>query len=102
MMCLLFVLFCIIQCESFTKTGKRIVVHYKNVKSADNAIAYGLYAASNYGPIYVEKSSIDPTITIWSLSTYLTDEYVESLIEYLDNDIDVVAVEEELTFYPTY
>ena len=90
----------LVEANAATRAGKRLVVYFKDVKSANEAIDYGSYANSNYGQVDVKRSSVDPTITIWKLSDSLTDDYAEALIEYLRNDINVVDVEEEAIFHP--
>lgn len=95
----IFVLACIIESDCSTKSGINLIVYFKDTESANNGIAYGRYANSNYGHVDVKRSSIDPNITIWRLSSSLTDEYVNALIEYLRNDISVEEIEEEAVFH---
>jgi len=97
---LIFLISLVVECNAATRAGKRLFVHFKDLKSANEAIDYGSYANSNYGQVDVKRSSVDPTITIWKLSNSVTDEYVAALIEYLNSDSNVLAVEEEVIFHP--
>ena len=89
----LFFIVCVV-CS--TRSNRRLAVYFKDVTSASKYMAH-----SNYGIVDVKRSSVDPTITIWQLSSILTEEHIQEIIESLKNNVDVEAVEEEIVFQPT-
>ncbi len=95
----LFFIFCLVKIEALTKAGVLVAVHFKTEEATNTGIMFGEYVNSNHGFVSVKR--IAPNSTIWKLSSILTDEYVEQLIEFLKTDFDVEAVEEQLLFNPT-
>jgi len=88
-----------IECNCLPRVDRRFAVHFKDEISADRGIAYVLHSDPNHHFITAKRSNVDPTITIWTISGFLDDGYVEELIEYMRKDINFNLIEEEVVFH---
>ena len=82
---------------SMVLAENRLVVFYKNQESAERALS----SLHLEGLEHVQRSNLDPTITIWQLSPFLSDHHVELLIENLKRNPEVEEVERETLVYPS-